>query len=112
MPFPTSLLGEYILTDHTSPAVVLYDLTMAFQAIGWILICNSALNNRLAKNEQSILGLRNNRRFGYFAFVLYSPCAVIALWLPLTIAILTTISWIFWLVYGISIKHEVLDEII
>src|SRR5690349_18050357 len=32
--FPTSLLGEYILTDHASPAVVLYDAVLALQALG------------------------------------------------------------------------------
>ena len=36
MPFPTSLLGEYILTDHAAPAVILYEVTMALQAIGWV----------------------------------------------------------------------------
>jgi len=38
LPFPTSLLGEYVLTDHAAPAVVLYTAMMAFQAIGWILL--------------------------------------------------------------------------
>ena len=43
MPFPTSLLGEYILTDHAAPAVILYESTMALQAVGWILIVNAHL---------------------------------------------------------------------
>src|SRR5262245_47888690 len=33
MPFPTSLLGEFILTDHAAPAVILYNSTMAIQAV-------------------------------------------------------------------------------
>ena len=37
IPFPTALMGEYLLTDHSSPAVILYVSTMAIQAIGWIL---------------------------------------------------------------------------
>jgi len=37
IPFPTSLLGEHILTDHAAPAVILYNFTLALQAIGWIL---------------------------------------------------------------------------
>src|SRR3954470_24119474 len=38
IPFPSSLMGEYILTDHAAPAVVLYNSTLALQAISWILV--------------------------------------------------------------------------
>ena len=106
VPFPTSLIGEYILTDHSAPAVVLFNVTLAVQAIGWILICNAALKDQLTKNEKSALIIRANGRFGYFAFALYSLCAIMAFWVPFAIAIVTTISWIFWLIYGIGIKHE------
>lgn len=106
MPFPTSLLGEYILTDHAAPAVILYESTMALQALGWILIVNSALKNHLGKSEKATLQIRKNGQFGYFAFILYSLCAIIAIWFPLAIAITTTITWIFWLIHGINIKHE------
>lgn len=106
MPFPTSLLGEYILTDHAAPAVILYESTMALQALGWILIVNSALKNHLGKSAKATLQIRKNGQFGYFAFVLYTLCAIIAIWFPLAIAIITTISWIFWLINGINIKHE------
>ena len=106
IPFPTSLMGEYILTDHAAPAVILYNSTLALQAIGWILLTGSALKNHLGKNEKSTLTIRENGKFGYFAFALYSLCAIIAFWFPFTIAIITTITWIFWLIWGIRIKHE------
>jgi len=106
VPFPTSLMGEYILTDHSAPAVTLYNSVLALQAIGWILICRTALKNHLGKNEKSNQVMRQNGRFGYFAFTLYSLCAIAAFWFPLTIATITTITWIFWLVHGIRIKHE------
>lgn len=106
MPFPTALMGEYILTDHAAPAVILYESVMAFQAIGWILICGAALKNHLAKSEKAILVIRKNYTYGYFAFIVYAFCAVIAIWFPLIIAIVTTVIWIFWLVMGISMKHE------
>src|ERR1051326_3003326 len=95
IPFPTSLMGEYILTDHAAPAVILYNSTLALQAIGWILLTRSALKNHLGKNEKSILTIRENGKFGYFAFALYTLCAIIAFWFPFTIAIITTITWIF-----------------
>jgi uncharacterized membrane protein len=106
MPFPTALMGEYIAPDHPAPAVILYNAVLAFQAIGWILICNTALKNRLAKTEKAAFQISKNGKFGYFAFVLYALCAIIAVWFPLTIAIITMVTWVFWLTYGISIKHE------
>lgn len=31
---------------------------------------------------------------------------VLSVWVPLTIAIVTTMIWIFWLIYGINIRDE------
>jgi uncharacterized membrane protein len=106
IPFPTSLMGEYISTDHAAPAVILYNAVLALQAIGWILICGTALKNHLCKDEKSAQTIRKNGKFGYFAFTLYSICAITAFWFPLTIAMITFITWIFWLIRGNSIKHE------
>ena len=106
IPFPTSLMGEYILTDHAAPAVILYNSTLALQALGWILLIDSAFKNRLGKSERSTLTIRQNRQFGYFAFTLYTLLAIIAIWFPLAIAIVTTLTWIFWLICGIKIKSD------
>jgi uncharacterized membrane protein len=106
VPFPTALLGEYLSTDYAAPAVVLYDSTLALQAVGWILLTTSALDGQLFRNEKAALTIRKSRKFGYFAFTVYSLCAIIAFWFPLTIAILTTLIWILWLIWGISVKHE------
>ncbi len=69
---PTSLLGEYLFTDHSAPAVILYESVMALLAVGWILITSVATRNRLAKNVTSALTIRQNHRYGYFALALYS----------------------------------------
>jgi len=106
VPFPTSLIGEYISTDYAAPAVILYNSVLALQAIGWILLCQAALKNHLGKNEKSTRAIHKNGKFGYFAFILYSLCTIAAFWFPLTIAIITAVTWIFWLVHGINIKHE------
>src|SRR5258705_13850212 len=79
IPFPTSLMGEYILTDHAAPAVILYESTMALQAIGWVLIVNAALKDHLGKSEKATLQIRKNGQFAYFAFALYALCAIIAI---------------------------------
>ena len=94
-------VGEYLLTDHAAPAVVIYNSVTAVQAIAWILVSGAALRNQLTKDQKSIVVMQNNRRNGYFAFVVYSLLALIAFWFPLTIAIVTTMLWAYWLVLGL-----------
>jgi uncharacterized membrane protein len=101
MPFPTALVGEYLLTDHVAPAVVIYNSVTAVQALGWILVSGAALRNRLHKDEKSAVLVRDSHRNGYFAFVVYALLALIALWFPLTIAIVTTMLWAYWLTFSL-----------
>jgi TMEM175 potassium channel family protein len=97
MPFPTALVGEYLLTDHVAPAVVIYNSVTAVQSVAWILVSGAALRSRLPRDDKSASLIRENRRNGYAAFVVYSLLALIAVWFPLTIAIVTTILWAYWL---------------
>jgi uncharacterized membrane protein len=99
MPFPTALVGEYLLTDHAAPAVVIYNSVTAVQSVGWILVTGAAL--RLAKDEKSAVLVREARRNGYFALLVYSLLALIAVWFPLTIAIVTTMLWAYWLAFSL-----------
>jgi TMEM175 potassium channel family protein len=101
MPFPTALVGEYLLTDHVAPAVVIYNAVTAVQAVGWILITGAALRGGLTKDEKSTLVIRHNRRNGYFALVVYSLLALIAFWFPLGVAFVTTMLWTYWLAFGL-----------
>lgn len=107
IPFPTSLVGEYILTDHASPAVVLYNLVLVLQAGAWVLIGRVAVKDHLTKNERSGIMMQQNAKFGVFAMMLYALCAIGAFWIPHIIVIVTTITWIFWLVYGLDMKQEI-----
>lgn len=109
VPFPTSLVGEHLLTNHAAPSVVLYNAVLALQALGWILLCGTITKHKLYNNEKSYRSIRQNGQFGYFAFVLYSICAIVAFWFPLTIATITMVSWVFWLIYGINIKYSESD---
>jgi uncharacterized membrane protein len=105
IPFPTELLGTYLLTDHAAPAVVLYNAESAAQAIGWILLTGAALNNQLAIDDKSTTTLREVRKKGHFAFVLYSGFSIMALWFPIAVAVVTTLSWVFWLALSIRLKQ-------
>jgi uncharacterized membrane protein len=101
MPFPTALVGEYLLTDHVAPAVVIYNSLTAVQALGWILVSGATLRDRLHKDEKSAVLVRDSHRNGYFALVAYSLLAVIAVWLPLVIAIVTMMLWAYWLTFSL-----------
>jgi uncharacterized membrane protein len=105
IPFPTALLGEFLLTDHAAPAVLLYDAVLAAQAMGWVLVSSTALKNNLTRDDSSASTMRENRKNGFFAFALYALFAIMALWYPIAIAVVTTLSWLFWLSLGIRMKH-------
>ena len=99
LPFPTALVGEYLATDHAAPAVVIYNAVTAVQAIGWILVSGAAL--RLARDERAVALIRDTHRTGYFALVVYLLLAVLALWFPLAIAVVTTMLWAYWLTFSL-----------
>lgn len=105
MQFRTALLGEFVLTDQAAPAVVLYNVVLAFQAVAWILFSRTALVNHLTKDEDAARTLGRMGRNGYFAFALYSLLALAAVWLPLPVAVLTTATWMVWLVMAFRAKH-------
>ena len=104
IPFPTSLIGEYILTDHAAPAVIVYNLVLILQSLAWALICTAGLKGNLAKSEKAIQQVRKNRTYAYFSVVVYSILAVLSVWFPLPVLITTMLLWILWLVIGINIK--------
>ncbi len=108
IPFPTSLLGEFVLSDHAAPAVVLYSAVCALQAIAWNLMGRTALNqaNPLVKNEKAMQGIRDATTKSYYAFALYTVCAFLAFWFPLTVAIIIAVSWIAWLIFSINFKDQ------
>jgi len=101
MPFPTALVGEYLLTDHVAPAVVIYNSVTAVQSVAWILVSGAALRSRLTKDDRSVSLMRQNRRNGYLAFVVYGLLALFAVWFPLTVAVVTTMLWAYWLIYSL-----------
>jgi TMEM175 potassium channel family protein len=104
IPFPTALLGAFLGTDHAAPAVVLYDAVLALQGVGWWLLTRSALTNHLLDSEHATLTLRGQKRSASGAIALYSLLALTAFWFPVTAAVVTTATWIFWLILSIRLK--------
>jgi len=105
IPFTAALLGEYLFTDHASPAVVLYTAVDALQAVAWIALSQAALTPpALTSSESSTVTIRNSRRNAFFAFAIYGACAILALWFPLAVALIITATWVFWLVLAIRTR--------
>lgn len=99
-------MGEYILTDHAAPAVILYNLVLILQSLGWTSICTAGLNGNLAKSKTAIPEIRKNRMYAYFSMLGYSILAVLSVWFPVPVVIITVLLWILWLVIGINIKQS------
>lgn len=107
LPFPTALLSEYLFTDHAAPAVILYATVNVLSALAWIFLFRAALKpNLLTKNEKATLTARAGQRNAYWALALYLLCVILAFWFPQAVAFLLGAIWIFWLIYGISVKAE------
>jgi uncharacterized membrane protein len=105
VPFPTALLGESLMTSHAAPAVVLYSFSGVIVGIGWVLIAWTALKPRpLTRNERGAARVRDGLRSGCFAIAFYSICAIVAVWLPLPIAVVLTIMWLYWVIYGARVR--------
>jgi uncharacterized membrane protein len=105
IPFPTALLGSFLWTDHAEPAVILYNAVLAVQAIAWITVTGTALSGGLAA-EGAAATLRQNGRHGYVALAFYSLLAVLAVWFPFVVAIVTTVSWLVWLALSIRMTRD------
>ena len=41
----------YLVTDHAAPAVILYDVVLSLQAIGWVLLSHTAVIHKLGLSE-------------------------------------------------------------
>lgn len=107
VPFPTALLGETIWTDHASPAVVIYCTTIALQSAGWYLLGRTALAPEpLTRSDRAAALVRGGARAGLASFVFYAACAVAAVWIPLAMAAVITLLWVFWTLYGMKLDRR------
>lgn len=106
LPFPTALVGQYVLTDHAAPAVILYDGVGVLQSIAWIWLVRAALGGHIAKDARAEARLRDSGRFGYSGLAIYAAFTILAIWFPFAIAIATVLSWFGWLAVGIWMKNE------
>jgi len=104
VPFPTTLLGEYVASSDATPAVTVYNAVLAAQGAAWVLVCRTAVSKGLATDDRAAAMLRANGRYGLGALLLYSLLAVLALWLPHVAVGITAVTWAFWLVHSARLR--------
>ncbi|MES2200866.1 MAG: TMEM175 family protein [candidate division FCPU426 bacterium] len=107
LPFTAALLAEFGFTDHASPAVVLYSLGNLLTNLGWIALTHTALRGAgLAKNEENREAIAQVGARSRQGFILYGVCTIASFWFPVTVSIIITLSWIAWLVLGMTIRPK------
>jgi uncharacterized membrane protein len=105
VPFPTALLGENVLGARAAPAVVIYSATYTLQALGWWLVTSAVLGpSPLVRNEGAAARMVRLRADARRAAAFYTACAIAAVWLPLAIAIIITVTWCVWLAASLKMR--------
>lgn len=107
MPFPTALFAEFGFTESASPAVVLYGSVMLLTNVAWILLTTTALKpTLLVRDEEARITVETVRKQAYSAFAIYIICTILAVWFPLTVAVILTLTWVGWFLLGLTYKEK------
>jgi len=111
MPFLTAFVAEYLNTPFAKVGIILYCFSSLFNNIAWVVLYEAALaGDHLAKNEACGMMLKRIRNQSRYAFFIYSAVTALAFWYPLTAFYINTFLWVIWLVMGIALKPEKIDE--
>lgn len=103
LPFPTELLSEYGFTNAGGPAVMIYSFVNMLNNIGWLWVCHSILHPKsLAKNKASVSAVKKIMQRGRYGMLFYITSIIVAYWFPVAIAVVLTLLWISWLLFGIK----------
>lgn len=97
IPFPTSLVAEYLNKPSANVAVALYCATFLLLNIGFNLLWWSAsADRRLLNSDVSPATVRRIQRAYLAGFFVYAASIVIALWLPYAGLAVCSLMWVLW----------------
>ena len=106
LPYPTSLLAEYIDSDSAQTAVMFYSSAIVLQNISWTLMFHSMLSPKdLSANQHSRNIIVKTRIRCIYAFIVYLMITALAYWFPLVALGLLALLWVIWIIVGISINE-------
>lgn len=107
LPFSTAFMAEYLDTPYAQPAIMVYCLNSLVHNTGWIVLNRAILKPvPLLKDTAAMDLYKKASRSAHFGFVLYGAIAVLAWWLPYMALVISLMTWIYWLILSISIKHS------
>lgn len=103
-------MAEYLDSgnnDLAQPAITLYCAVALLTNIAWLLIQYTIFHPEpLLKPNVNIEKVKKLRTYSMAGFVLYSFVFALSFWFPITAFIIIALSFLAWLVLGISLKEE------
>ncbi len=107
IPYPTSLLAEYINSDSAHTAVLIYCLSIFLHSFAWILIFQSMIRPKdLTKDENARKEVLKQRANCIFGFFLYFGICFLSYWFPWIALLLVIALYLFWIFVAVTTKVE------
>ena len=98
-------MKPYSLAILLRPVSAWSDIAHSSASALRLLLTHTALvPTPLTRNAHATAKMRKAHRDSYPAMAFYVLCAIGALWLPTTVAVAITATWIGWLTYSIRLK--------
>jgi uncharacterized membrane protein len=111
LPYPTTLLAEYVNTDYAQTAVMFYCGAIVLQNISWSLLFQSMLTPKdLSANPTARKVILKTRTQCIQAFFVYVLILILAYWMPIIALGLMAVLWVVWIIVGININRENVEE--
>ncbi|MCX6351927.1 MAG: TMEM175 family protein [Bacteroidetes bacterium] len=108
LPFPTAAVAEYIQTDYAQPAVTFYCGISVLNNISWLLL--GIASRPLYKSSVKKHLFDKNMQAVMMGTALYCFTFALSFWLPITAFIIIALSFIAWLILGITIPGMMEEE--
>jgi len=110
IPYPTSLLAEYIQTNSAPTAVMFYCFAIMLHNIAWVLFFQSMLTPQdLSKNHVARKAIQKHRIECIYGFFIYLTICAFAYWFPILALSLIAVLFIFWMFVAIKGREEDLE---
>jgi uncharacterized membrane protein len=107
LPYFTEAVAAYLPTDYAQPAITLYCGVSLFQSISWNIVRHLTLHpESLYRPDVNLKKIKKLRAYTKLGLVLYSLTFIISFWFPVTAFVIISLSYLVWLVVGISLKEE------
>ncbi len=103
LPFPTSMMAEYIQTESAQTAIIIFSLACLFHNIGWNVLAESMAPLFDEKHKQA---LKEGRMICRIGFIVSASIVLVAIWFPYTALVINTIVWFLYLFAGIFITQK------